>query len=291
MQSSSITNGGARTDNLVSNLKAVNPDSIPIHILDNGSDPDKRSQFITHETGANLGIGGGINHCLQLAEQEGARRLCLIINDLNLSPAGVPIPLLEYPFAIDDQTVAVSASITPESNQALLYPWVIQHQGRQRPYRPVPHADFLFIALDLRFIHDIGGFPDHSTYARGFDLHFAHQARLRGKKIYVCDDLVAHHTKEDSLTSKESTSYGRYVEMVERFYDFYDPKDWRNLVPYPLQDKYDLMYTGLKRMMQMTRDGAPEQEIREIYNLIHDLLSTQEAVARMGREKPNTLFR
>ncbi|MBI2010336.1 MAG: hypothetical protein HYS86_04150, partial [Candidatus Chisholmbacteria bacterium] len=110
-------------------------------------------------------------------------------------------------------------------------------------------------------------------------------------RVYVCDDLVVHHTPEGSLSSKESTSFGRYVEMVTRFYDFYPPEEWQHLIPYPHREKYELMQTGLKRMMQQVRDGAPESEIREIYDLTHDLLHTQAAVTRMGREHPTTIYR
>ncbi|MBI2010594.1 MAG: hypothetical protein HYS86_05490, partial [Candidatus Chisholmbacteria bacterium] len=126
-------NGGERTNHLVTNLRQANQDSIPIHVLDNGSDPDKRSHFITHETGTNLGIGGGINYCIQLAEQEGAQRLCFIVNDLEPQNP-LLLPYLEYPFALEG-TVAVSATVTPESNQALLYPWMIHQPDREKPYR------------------------------------------------------------------------------------------------------------------------------------------------------------
>ncbi|MBI2010598.1 MAG: hypothetical protein HYS86_05510 [Candidatus Chisholmbacteria bacterium] len=51
------------------------------------------------------------------------------------------------------------------------------------------------------------------------------------------------------------------------------------------------MQTGLKRIMQQVRDGAPESEIREIYDLTHDLLHTQEAISRIGREGPTTIYR
>ncbi|MBI2010599.1 MAG: hypothetical protein HYS86_05515 [Candidatus Chisholmbacteria bacterium] len=132
-------NGGVKTDSLVTNLSIANQDGLPIHVLDNGSDPEKRSQFVTHETGTNLGIGSGINHCIKLAEQHGAQRLCFIVNDLE-PQSPLALQYLEYPFIRDD-TVAVSVSVSPESNQALLYPWMIHQPDREKPYRIVPHAD------------------------------------------------------------------------------------------------------------------------------------------------------
>jgi len=283
-------NGGEKTDQLVSQLNEVNGDNYRIHVLDNGSDPDKKSKFITHETGENLGIGDGINCCVQLAKETGAKRLCFIVNDLTF-PAGVfQIPLLEYPL-LEKGTVAVSAAVTEQSNQAILYPWMIQERHASQPCREVPHVDFLFTMLDLSFLDEIGGSPEYSMYARGFDLHFAYQAKLRNRKIYVYDAALIAHTREGSSSTVESTSFSRFAEMVTIFFDEYGLDGWMEFVPHRLRAKYEIMRMGLSKMMEMVAKGATEEELRSSYKLLEDMMRLHDWISRKEFEPRSGLFR
>src|SRR5437899_1159493 len=147
--------GSERTDRLVEDLRRWNP-GYPINVLDNAS-PRHPCRYCTHKNYVNTNVGGGINDCLRLADEAGARFLLFIVND---AECVTPVRIAHFERLIreDSRIVQVSAAITVDTDQARNYPWMV-HEGCGKD-RIVPNADFLISMLDTQFVSGFGGFPE-----------------------------------------------------------------------------------------------------------------------------------
>ncbi len=207
--------GGHRTNRLYRKLSKWNTD-YTIDILDNGS-PQKKSKYITYQNKTNTGVGGGINDCVELARQRGCNYLFFIANDIILK-SRIDIGYLEKYILQEKDIVLISAALTKDSDK-IYYPWMnYQHPPTNRA---VCHADLLCCLMDISFIDSFGGFPE-SRGGWGFDWELAYHARLRGKKIVVCDYMTIKH--DNSKTTTKETLLAKQQEMRDiynkRYGDF-----------------------------------------------------------------------
>ena len=73
------------TDQLFESLEAHRDDSYDLIIIDNGSTPEGKSKYTTHETGQNVYFGGALNLAMQLfLENKEYDSLLSLNNDLIL---------------------------------------------------------------------------------------------------------------------------------------------------------------------------------------------------------------
>ena len=179
--------GGSRTDRLVEMLARWNPGH-SINVLDNAS-PRNPCSYITHRNARNTFVGGGIRDCLKLAGAAGARFLLFIANDIECRTP-LYFSRFEEVALTDERIVLVSASISHDTTQARIFPWMVA--GSTTDVRLVPQADFLVSLIDVNFVSSFGGFPP-SKGGWGYCWEFAYHANLQSKNIAVLDDTVIYH--------------------------------------------------------------------------------------------------
>ena len=216
--------GGAKTDTLYKQLSLDNP-LRTIAVLDNSS-PSNRSQFISHQTEKNLFIGGGIQACLAIAHSNNAKYLFFIANDVEPLSA-IDISYFENLIASDPDIVQIGAAISPDSDKAKYYPWMIQQDDKQ--VRQVPHCDLLLGIIRLDFLESFGGFPQ-SISGYGYDFELAYQAKLQGKKILISD---AHLYRHLFSSNKNKQAFGGNWNKNEEMREVYNKRygDWEKIVP------------------------------------------------------------
>lgn len=179
--------GGSRTDALFEQISAWNPQA-QILVLDNAS-PDNAASSTTHRNSVNSFVGGGIRDAIALVEARGASYLFFCVNDIDILN---PISIAEFEaiMEMDPDLVMLSCSVTPDSTQAKLFPWMMQRD--RHGLRQVRLADILCCVLRLDFIRSFGGFPS-SKAGWGYAAELAYHARRLGKKIYVRDSCAVRH--------------------------------------------------------------------------------------------------
>lgn len=204
--------GGVSTDRLCKQMARWNPGR-DICVLDNAS-PWNRCHSVNVQNHTNTFIGGGINDCIKLAEQNGATYLFLLMNDVK------PLTILDvssFEAVMDSHPNAVQ--VAPAVAAPPTYPWMMWHQGGA--LREAPHSDIFCAAIRLDFIRSFGGFPV-SKGAWGYDWELAYQARQQGKSILISDCHVVVHTIR--IRSDAGTQVKKRAEMVasysQRYRDF-----------------------------------------------------------------------
>ncbi len=209
--------GGKATDTLYQKLSRWNPNFV-INVLDNAS-PTNKSIFITHQNKFNSGVGGGIMDCITLAKEKRARYLLFITNDI------IPVTKIDFAHLIqiielNSDVIQISTSLTKNSDKKY-YPWMTC-MGKY-DNRIVRHSDLLCSLLDIEFIDSFGGFP-YSVSGWGYDWEIGYQAKLKEKKIVICDQYRIRHNNTTSqdildkkfkeLTEVYNKRYGNYRKIV-----------------------------------------------------------------------------
>lgn len=214
--------GGLRTDELVEQLRGWNPGT-KINVLDNAS-PIKPCKYVTHQNVVNSYTGGGIRDCLRLSSEAGARFVLFIANDIQCVTPLI-ISRFEDVIRSDTSAVHVSASITPDSAQALSFPWMVRrsHAGA----RIVPHADLLVSLIDREFISSFGGFPE-SRGGWGYAMELSYHAHLGSKKIYILDDCVVQHSGIPQNGSPEKVRAEKAREARDVYRERYGNIPWED---------------------------------------------------------------
>lgn len=206
--------GGEATNKLYEEMKLMNPQN-EILVYDNGSHANA-SKYVTHSSGYNTFVGGGIINSIRIAMKEGCRYLLLITNDVVFKNMVVIDELVERMELIPD-LVQISTSLTPSSDKVAIYPWMEYQPQGVLDYREVPHSDLLCSLLRLDFIRSFGGFPI-SIGGWGYDLELGYQAKLQNKKVEVCDKFILHH--DDTNVSQMLNAY-KAKEMMQLYNDRY----------------------------------------------------------------------
>ncbi|MGB5820425.1 MAG: hypothetical protein WBG90_13155 [Saonia sp.] len=214
--------GGTQTDELFRRLSKWNS-NFRINLLDNSS-PTNKSKFITHQNDINSGVGGGIKDCIKLAMDDNKKYLMFITNDI------VPITKIDFLHLIhimkhNPDVVQVSASLTKNSDKKY-YPWMINVGNKDN--RIVRHADLLCCLLDLSFLQSFGGFPE-SNSGWGYDWEIGYQARLKKKKIVICDQYKIKHVEKTNSDSHHMRQQ-KMMELKEVYNMRYG--DYRILSPF-----------------------------------------------------------
>jgi hypothetical protein len=208
--------GGSVTDDLYSGLTRWNPRR-SIAVIDNAS-PRNRCTCITHQNSHNTYIGGGLQDCIRLAEAQGSDFLFFVANDI--CPQS-PIDINRFECAMSDNrcVVQVGAAVTPTSDKANCYPWMVAQNGRDT--RPVPHCDLLCCILRLSFIREFGGFPP-SRSGWGYDWDIAYQAACRGRVVMISDlDIISHHGGDAGGVPVAGCEEDKRAEMLAVYADRY----------------------------------------------------------------------
>jgi hypothetical protein len=236
--------GGAKTDALHRRLCKWNPGR-QILVLDNAS-PGNLATCATHRNPSNSYVGGGIRDCIALAQSLGARYLFYCVNDLELLD---PLVIADFQGVMDrdDDVVLLSASVSKDSHQASLFPWMVRKEGGLA--RRVRFADLLCCLLRLDFIGDFGGFPP-SKGGWGYARELAHHARKGGKKIYVSDACsVRHLTHHPRIVTTEGRTVCKGHEAVALYRQRYGAMAVINaaLAPPDFDETLDFDPLGAKR--------------------------------------------
>jgi hypothetical protein len=215
--------GGERTDRLYERMSAFNQ-SYEIHVLDNAS-PHTLSRYVTTRNSINSFIGGGLCDCLDFAERRGAEFLFFVSNDIEL----VREPSIEHfesVAASDPSAALVGVSITGDSAQARVYPWMI-NQGENGD-RIVPHYDPLCCLIRIEFIRRFGGFPP-SKGGWGYDWEMASYAKFRNLKIICSDTALIRHLGDRHLSYQAlGNGFNKWEEMKQIYNQRYG--DYRLLL-------------------------------------------------------------
>jgi GT2 family glycosyltransferase len=199
--------GGARTDALHRQLSAWNPRD-RILVLDNASPADHASS-VTHRNPVNTYVGGGIRDCVALAEAQGASYVFYCTNDVEILD---PLVIADFErVAESDPSVAVvSCSLSADTGQARLFPWMIRRPDSG--LRRVRFADPICCLIRLEFLRSFGGFPpSHGGW--GYSSEMAYHARRRDLKIYVQDRCAIRHPKgSGTITTTEGVLVSKAQE-------------------------------------------------------------------------------
>lgn len=189
--------GGARTDALFERISRWNQ-GVRILVLDNAS-PINPASCVTHRNRRNSYVGGGIRDCIALALSLGATYLFYCVNDADLPN---PLVIADFQAVMDNDpdVVLVSCSLSPDSQQARRYPWMVRRRGGL--LRRVRAADPICCLLRLDFIESFGGFPE-SKGGWGYASEVAYHARKQGKKIYVSDRCSVRHSRASGFLVTE----------------------------------------------------------------------------------------
>ena len=212
--------GGERTDALYGRVAAWNPGA-PMLVLDNASPRDAPSSA-THRNAENSYIGGGIRDCVALAEAAGVDFLFFCTNDVEILD---PLHIAEFErLALADPAVVMaSASLSVDSCQAHIFPWMVRRRGGG--VRRIHHADLNCCLLRLAFLRSYGGFPP-SLGGWGFAHEIAYQAKLQKKKILVHDGCSIRHLR---ATAELVLDSGEVVDKQQERVAVYTKRygDWR----------------------------------------------------------------
>jgi hypothetical protein len=212
--------GGTRTEALVRQLSATNP-GWPIAVLDNGS-PRDRSPVATDFNPVNTGVGGGILDCMERARQAGARWLLFITNDIEcLTP--LRFSRFDEIVTTHSTVVHVSATLSPDSAQAGIFPWMVTQTGAGA--RPVPHADLLVSCVDLDFVASFGDFPP-SLGGWGYSWELAFHAVRVGKTIVMLDDCVVSHVNSGPEEARAAAGKAKEAEVARVYHGRYGCIPW-----------------------------------------------------------------
>lgn len=207
--------GGRPTDRLFDRISRWNP-GVPLMLLDNGS-PEDRPHRATHRNAANSYVGGGIRDSIRLAESVGAEYLLFSVSDLRFAGKLV-VADFEAIMDADDAVVMVSCSLTPDSAQAIDFPWM-----RQRPtggVRRVRQADIICCLIRLSFIKSFGGFPE-SKGGWGYCEEIAYHAKRQDKTILVTDRCAIRHVR---VRARVTTPDGEVLEKGAERRAVYDAR-------------------------------------------------------------------
>ncbi|MEO8361497.1 MAG: hypothetical protein ABI672_15800 [Vicinamibacteria bacterium] len=212
--------GGDRTDALYRKLAGWNKDAT-IYVLDNAS-PTNRAKSATHRNRVNSYVGGGIRECIELAESMGASYVFYCANDVNFQ-GSLDIATFQRVMDDDPSVVLFSCSLTADSHQARVFPWMVQRAGGS--VRQVRAIDPLCCLMRLDFIRGFGGFPE-SRGGWGFSAELAFHARTQGKKIYVSDTCAVGHTTAGSgLVGERGAKISKATEAAQVYANRYGSID------------------------------------------------------------------
>jgi len=219
------------TDSLWENLKPYERDDYDLILIDNGSKPEGKSKYTTHETGQNTYFGGALNIALQFfLESNNYDSLLSLNNDLILQGPNFVRTLRKEMF--DNDYKIISPSILQVASQCK---WKYMHCWNSNITRDVKWVDFQAPLLHKDFIEYIQQYPDELIYGWGQDMLSGIICNEKGWKVGVVDKCpLIHHsaqTYKAGVSDLDLTTYCRNAEkgmfdyfqnenLTEKFHQF-----------------------------------------------------------------------
>ena len=154
------------TDSLWENLKPYERNDYDLILIDNGSKPEGKSKYTTHETGQNTYFGGALNIALQFFLESGNYDSLLSLNnDLILQGPNFVRTLRKEMF--DHDYKIVSPSVLQVNSQCK---WKYMHCWNSNKIREVKWVDFQAPLLHKDFIEKINQYRNELIYGWGQDV-------------------------------------------------------------------------------------------------------------------------
>ena len=219
------------TDSLWESLKPYERNNYDLILIDNGSRPEGKSKYTTHETGQNTYFGGALNIALQFfLESKEYDSLLSLNNDLILQGPNFIQTLRKEMF--DNDYKIVSPSVLQVNSQCK---WKYMHCWNSNKTRDVKWVDFQAPLLHKDFIEKVNQYPDELIYGWGQDVLSGIICEQEGWIVGVVDKcpLIHHSTQtyKEGKSDLDLTTYCRNAEggmfnyfqnngLIEKFHGF-----------------------------------------------------------------------
>jgi hypothetical protein len=200
------------TDSLWESLYPYRNDNYDMILIDNGSTPEGKSKYTTHETGQNCYFGGALNIALEyFTECDEYDSLLSLNNDLILQGPNF-IKTLQDEMTKGDYKI-VSPCVLQVKSQCN---WKYMHCWNTNGTRDVKWVDFQAPLIHKDFINYIKQFPNELMYGWGQDVLSGIICEQQGWKVGVVDTCpLIHHsaqTYKAGVSDIDLTTYCRNAE-------------------------------------------------------------------------------
>ena len=200
------------TDSLWESLEPYKRDDYDMILIDNGSTPEGKSKYTTHETGQNCYFGGAINIAFQyFLESKEYDSLLSLNNDLILQGPNFVRTLRKEMF--DGGYKIVSPSVLQIENQCK---WKYMHCWNADGIRDVKWVDFQAPLLHKDLIEKIKQYPDELIYGWGQDMLSCIICDQEGWKVGVVDKCpLIHYSAKTYKEGKSDLDLNTYCRNAE----------------------------------------------------------------------------
>ena len=201
------------TDKLWEELKPYERDDYDLILIDNGSRPEGKSKYTTHETGQNTYFGGALNIALQVfLESKEYDSLLSLNNDLVLQGNNFVKTLREEMFNNDFKIVSPSVlQVEKQCN------WKYMHCWNSDKIREVKWVDFQSPLIHKDFIEKYPQFPDELVYGWGQDVLSGILCEQNDWKVGVVDRCpLIHHSAHTYKSGKSDLDLQTYCQNAEQ---------------------------------------------------------------------------
>jgi hypothetical protein len=212
------------TDQLFESLEAHRDDSYDLIIIDNGSTPEGKSKYTTHETGQNVYFGGALNLAMQLfLENKEYDSLLSLNNDLILHGGNFVKSLRKAMFEKDYKIVSPCV-LQPQKNQCK---WKYVHCWSATEVRDVKWVDFQAPLMHRDLVEKISQFSNQLIYGWGQDVYSGIVCEQNNWKVGVVDWCpVIHYSAQTYKQEKSNLSLNEYCMNAEgNMFKFFEDND------------------------------------------------------------------
>lgn len=202
------------TDQLYRSLEPFEGKSYDLHVLDNCSPKEGKSQYTTLESDANCYFGGALNLAFQLFKsEEQYDSLMFLNNDVILHGYNYVEEMRNTMFK-DGYTILSPSMLQPEENQCF---WRQMHNYNSRVVRDVKWVDFFAPMFNRSFLQYTDQFPNDLMFGWGQDVLSGVICEEKGLKIGVLDWCpVIHMSSLTFRDGKGGVSNSEYSMRAER---------------------------------------------------------------------------
>ena len=202
------------TDQLFEALKPYGGTDYDLVVLDNGSKPEGKSKYTTHETEQNCYFGGAFNLAMQLFKEDEQYDSTLILsNDIILHGYNYVKELRRIMFE-QDYTILSSCVLQPEKDQCN---WKYMHNWGSTKVRDVKWIDFQAPMIHRRFLDVMPQFPEELILGWGQDVLSGIVCEENNWKIGVVDWLpLIHFSAFTYRSGKAELTVSEYAQNAER---------------------------------------------------------------------------
>lgn len=228
----------SHVDIMYESLKPYEGNTYDVHILDNNSDTDKRSEYTTIQLDENIYYGGAFRYAVQIVLENEDIYDSLIFSVGTLSLIG------------NNWVNALRDTMFSNENIGIVSPSIIAHGKTQNAWKPmlnwglstprkVRWVDFQSPMLNISLLKEIGEYPDFGI-AYGYDVYTGIMAEKLGYSSYVLDYVYAVHQQKETVKSGNASitlsDYGKialngmYVgfDNIGMISELNDMRSWAN---------------------------------------------------------------